>query len=152
PRRTSSFVKGGLSMRFSRWLGVVGCLCLFAIAAQADPTICTFSGAASDTPYAASGNMTGFVFNDGPPGPDANFYRLTFPGQGSTNNIITLDLTAPGPTAHVIGDFDFRIGGTVGTHADGLGVALIPTSVYGTTGPGPGITEEASQGAGDKAV
>jgi hypothetical protein len=66
--------------------------------------------------------------------------------------MIVFDLSAPGAIVHVVGGFDFRIGGTPGTHADGLGVALLPTSIYGPTGNGlngamqlPSITEEASQ-------
>src|SRR5260370_9799038 len=100
-------------MKLLRWLGVLGCLCLFALAAQADPTICTFSGSTADTPYtqyATQGNP-GFVFMGGGPPGNPNFYRLTFSGVGSTNAEIAFDLTAPGPTAHVIVDFDFRITG-----------------------------------------
>jgi hypothetical protein len=134
-------------MSFARGLALLACLCLFALPAQADPTVCTFKGAATDTKYTEYGSgvgLTALVMNDGPAGPDANYYRITMAGVGSTLNQIAFDLTAPGPTSHVVGDFDFRIGGTPGTHADGLGVALLPTSVYGMTGNGPAITEEGS--------
>jgi hypothetical protein len=141
-----------------RWLGVFGSLALFAMSAQAQATVSTFSGAATDTTYTEYGSMSGYVVNDGPSGPDVNYYRLTTAGVGSTNNMVVFDLTAPGATSHVVGDFDFRIGGMAGTHADGMGVALLPTSIYGPTGNGlngakqlPGISEEASQG-GDGSV
>jgi hypothetical protein len=131
-------------VRLSRLVGVLPCLCLFAIPAQADPTVCIFSGAATDTMYAAYGNgPAGSVSNDGPA--DApSYYRFTKAGVANTLNMIAFDLTAPGPTAHVVGDFDFRIGGQPGTHADGMGLALLPTSVWTATGIGPGITEEGS--------
>jgi hypothetical protein len=131
-------------MSLVRWLGILGYLCMFAMSAQAQPTVCTFSGAATDTKYTEYGNgAPASVMNDGPTGA-ANYYRLTTAGVGNTLNMIAFDLTAPGPTAHVVGDFDFRIGGKPGTHADGMGVALLPTSVWGTTGNGPSITEEGS--------
>jgi hypothetical protein len=86
-------------------------------------------------------------FSPGCTGPSASasYYRLTVAGVGSQNNMIAFDLTAPGPTSEVTGDFDFRMGEQVGTHADGIGVALLPTVTYGATGPGPNITEEADQ-------
>jgi hypothetical protein len=135
-------------MRFLGWLGVLGCVCLLAIPAQADPTVGTFSGAATDTPYTESGNGTGYVVNDGPPNA-VNYYRLTTAGVGSTNNRIAFDSTQPGgPKTSVTVDFDYRIGGHADngdptTHADGLGFALLNTDKYGTAGPGPGLTEEA---------
>jgi hypothetical protein len=127
----------------SRWFGVLACLCLLASAAQADPTVQDFSAPAKGTSYAEYGTGTGAANNDGPAGAK-NYYRLTTSGVGNTLNMIAFDRTAAGATAHVVGDFDFRIGGTGGTHADGMGVALLPTSVWGTTGNGPSITEEGS--------
>jgi len=93
--------------------------------------------------------------NDGPTGVDANYYRLTSQGVGSLNNMIVFDLPTPtGPITQVTGSFDFRCGQQIGVHADGIGIALLPTSIYGQTGNGsgtstalPGITEEASQGS-----
>ena len=136
-------------MRLLRWLAVLGCLCLLAISAQADPTICTFSGAATDTFYAEWGNGTGYVVTDGPPNA-VNYYRLTTAGTGNTNNMIAFDTTQPGgPKTSVTVDFDYRIGGHADngdptTHADGIGFCLLNTSAYGTAGQAPGnITEEA---------
>jgi hypothetical protein len=134
-------------VKLLRWLGVLGCLFLLAIPAQAQPTVCTFSGAATDTNYTEYGNMTGYVVNDGPASA-VNYYRLTTAGVGSTNNMIAFDLTSPGESSHIVVDFDYRIGGTPdmgnpNNHADGLGFALLNTAVYGQTGKGPSITEEA---------
>lgn len=134
-------------MSVVRWLAFLACVCMFVLPAYAQPTVSTFSGAATDTKFTEYGNgvgITSMVMNDGPAGADKNYYRLTTAGVGSTLNMIAFDLTAPGATAHVVGDFDFRIGGTAGTHADGIGIALLPTSVYGATGNGPSITEEGS--------
>ncbi len=133
-------------MRVSRWLAVLGCSVLFAISAQAQ-TVCKFTGGAGDTKYTEYGSgldPAEGLQNNGPAGADLNYYRLTVSGHGSTLNMIAFDRTAPGPTSHVVGDFDFRIGGTMGSHADGMGVALLPVSVYGATGNGPGIYEEGS--------
>jgi hypothetical protein len=49
--------------------------------------------------------------------------------------------------SHVVVDFDYRIGGTVGAaaaHADGIGFSLLNTADYGVSGPGTAITEEAT--------
>src|SRR5262249_5112593 len=135
-------------MKLLRWLGVLGCLLLIAMPALADPTVCTFSFAATDTNYTEHGTGGGYVVSDGPPGADVNYVRLTSAGVGSTNNMISCDLTAPGNSSHIVVDFDYRIGGTLdngnpANHADGIGFALLNTAIYNTTGPGPGITEEA---------
>jgi hypothetical protein len=133
-------------MTLARGLVVLGCLCLFAVPAQAQPTVQDFSNpGVTGTNYTEYGNgvISGAVMKDGPV-EAPNYYRLTYSGIGNTNNMIAFDLTAPGPSSHIVVDFDFRIGGS-GNHADGIGFALLPTAVYGPTGNGPGITEEAAQ-------
>jgi hypothetical protein len=135
-----------------RWLGVLGCLCLLAIPAQADPTVCTFSGAATETSYTEYGNGTGFVVSGGPPNA-ANYYRLTTAGVGNTSNKIAFDTTQTGgPKSSVTVDFDYRIGGHADNgnpsgHADGIGFCLLNTDMYGTAGNGPNISEEAQGNA-----
>jgi Bacterial lectin len=140
-------------MSVSRLLGVLGCLCLLAIPAQAQSTatVCTFSGAATDTNYTEYSTVgsKGFVMMDGPPGA-ANYYRFTQAGVGNTISEIAFDLTAPGPSSHIVVDFDFRIGGTPDNgnpdnHADGMGFVLLNTDVYGQTGAGPAIDDEAQR-------
>jgi Bacterial lectin len=138
-----------------RWLGVLGCVCLLAIPAQAQVTISqnfsVYPPPGGGTFYTEYGSGTGTVMNDGPAGVDQNYYRLTA-SQNSTLNQIVFDLPSPtGPVSSVTGSFDFRCGQTIGTHADGIGVALLPTSVYGQVGNGvsgatalPQITEEGS--------
>jgi hypothetical protein len=140
-------------MSFCRWLGVLGCLCLLAIPAQAQPTLQNFGvyppnptspTSTSYTEY-ADGGSPGYQVVGGPPGgANATFYRLTTSGIGSTNANIAFDQTDPNNVTEATIDVDFSIGGTVGAnnYADGLGVALIPVSAYGTTGNGPSITEE----------
>jgi hypothetical protein len=131
-------------MSVFRWLVTLGCLCLLAIPALADSTVQDFSNpGVKGTNYAEYGTGTGAVMTGGPAGA-ANYYRFTQSGVGNTNNIIAFDLTAPGPTAHVVGSFDFRIGGTASptSHADGLGLCFISTANFGTTGNGPTINEE----------
>jgi hypothetical protein len=140
-------------VRLLRCLAVLGCLCLLAISAQADPTVCTFSGAATDTNYTEYGNLSGHVVKNGPPNA-VNYYRLTTAGVLSTNNMIAFDTTqVGGPKSSVTVDFDYRIGGTPdngnpSNHADGIGFCLLNTAMYGTAGQPPGnITEEAQGNA-----
>jgi hypothetical protein len=140
-------------MNRARWLAVLGCLCLIAIPAQAQSTVSTFGGAATDTAYTyytTQAALDGMVMNDGPASA-VNYFRLTYAGVGSTNNEIAFDQSFPDHVAHVTADFDFRLGGTpgAGSYADGMGFALLPVGVYGATGNGlngttalPGITEE----------
>jgi hypothetical protein len=148
-------------VKLVRWLGGLGCLCLLAMPAMAQVTITqdfsAYPNAGSGTTFTEinNGGQPGSGMNDGPPGPACAgfYYRLTYPGVGSTNNMVIFDLPSPtGPVTSVVGDFDFRCGQVQGTHADGIGWALLPTSIYGETGNGlngtaalPGITEEASQ-------
>jgi Bacterial lectin len=140
------FHQRGCFVKLLRSLAVLGCLLLLAMPAQADPTVCTFSGAATDTNYIEYGGG-GYTLSDGPPNA-VNYYRLCTTGIGSQNNSIAFDMTAPGPSSHIVVDFDYRIGGTPdngspSNHADGIGFALLNTDVYNQSGTGPGITEEA---------
>jgi hypothetical protein len=138
-------------MSLSRCLAVLGCLCLLAIPARAQSTatVCSFGGAATDTNYTEYSTLgsQGFIMTDGPPGA-ANYYRLTSAGVGNTIAELAFDVTAPGPSSHIVVDFDFRIGGTADNgnpdnHADGMGFVLLNTAIYGATGRGPQITDEA---------
>lgn len=54
-------------MKLLRWFGLLGCLGLLAAPAQAQPTVCTFTGAATDTnytPYTTQAAMAGQVFSN----------------------------------------------------------------------------------------
>jgi hypothetical protein len=144
-----------------RWLGVLCCAGLMAMPAFAQVTISqnfsAYPNAGTGTAFTEvnGSGQAGTGMNDGPPGPACTgfYYRLTYTGVGSTNNMLVFDLPTPtGPVTSVVGDFDFRAGGTFGAHADGMGWALLPTSIYGQTGNGlngatklPSITEEGSQ-------
>jgi hypothetical protein len=129
-------------MTVSRWLVALACLALLVIPAQAQNTTQDFSGTGG-TPYTEYGQGTAGFVNNGPPGP-ANYYQLCASGVGSTDWCIAFDRTLTGPATHITIDFDFSVGGTAGAgnYADGFGVALIPTSVYGTTGNGPILAAE----------
>jgi hypothetical protein len=143
-------------VRLLRWLGVLSCLCLLAVPVQAQPTVQDFSNpGVVGTNYTEHGNVlavAGTFYSPGPPGA-LNFYRLTATDVGSTNNMIAFDVSQPGgPTSSVTVDFDYRIGGHVDngsptSHADGIGFCLLNTALYGQTGNGPGITEEATGAA-----
>jgi hypothetical protein len=143
-------------MNLSRWLAVLGCLCLFAVVAQAQPTMCDFNPTNSkNTPfydYPWSGSLIGVL----PTKSQASgyFYRLELDGQGSTNNTIAFDQTNTNNITNVSVDFDFRMGrdsvtGGTGTPADGLSVVLLNTSITQnsqnglTSAPGSPVTGDA---------
>ncbi|HON08097.1 MAG TPA: CotH kinase family protein, partial [Verrucomicrobiota bacterium] len=73
----------------------------------------------------------------GDSGSQGNFLRLT-PAIGSLLNGIYFDRTAIGTYSSVTINFDFRINGA----ADGIAVAYLPTSSYGTSGLGTLFSEE----------
>jgi hypothetical protein len=112
-------------------------LCLAATSAQADPTICGFSGVGTDTPYFDN------QFGAAPIGmamptkgqPSGFFYRLGYDNMGSLNNTIAFDQTDVNPATMVVVDFDFRIGkasdspSANSTPADGMGFALLNTNI-----------------------
>lgn len=136
-----------------RWLGAMGCLFLWSVLAQADPTTQNFDG--GGTPYALTG-FGGDPADDTQAGPSGKCCRLT-QATNSGLNTIAFDRTQVGPVSHVFADFDFRIGDSTDgrSHgADGIGFILLNTNAayngngdtYGTTSGGPGdpqITEEA---------
>ena len=137
-------------MRLSQWLGVLGCLCLWAGQAQADATVQNFDG--GGTPYTLTG-FGGDPADDTQPGPTGKCLRLT-QATNSGLNTVAFDRTQTGPVGHVVADFDFRIGDSTDgrSHgADGIGFVLLNTTTpntagdsrYGTMGDGPSITEEA---------
>ena len=68
-------------------------------------------------------------------GSSGRFLRLLTDGVNDNVNVITFDQTAPGPDQTVRAEFDFRLA-SADAPADGFAFMLIPTSVYGTTGPG----------------
>jgi Bacterial lectin len=134
----------------SRWLGAMGCLFVWSVMAQADPTIQTFDG--GGTPYTLTG-FGGDPADDTQAGPSGKCCRLT-QATNSGLNTIAFDRTQVGPVSHVLADFDFRIGDSTDgrSHgADGIGFILLNTQaakngagdVYDITGDGPQITEEA---------
>lgn len=55
-------------------------------------------------------------------------------GPDVSSNSIAFDLTDPGAFPYVVADFDLRLAPATG-RADGLGFALLDTSVFGTSGP-----------------
>jgi hypothetical protein len=142
-------------MRLSLWLGVLGCLCLWACHAQADPTVQDFNKPGG-TPYTLT-NFGGDPADDTQAGPGGKkLLRLTQATNGGLNTC-AFDRTQTGPVGHVVADFDFRIGDSTDgrSHgADGLAFVLLNTQAaingnmppdgYGITADGPQITEEAS--------
>lgn len=75
-------------------------------------------------------------------GSTGRFLRLLYDGVNSSANTITFDQTAPGLFGKIIADFDFRISSAVNNPADGFAFMLIPTALYGRTGPGVNISSQ----------
>lgn len=69
--------------------------------------------------------------------------RLLYDGVNGSANTIAFRQTAPGLFPSVVADFDFRIASSINNPADGFAFMLIPTSLYGTNGPGVNITSAA---------
>lgn len=71
-------------------------------------------------------------------GSTGQFLRLVYDGTGWQGNHYSYDRTDPGQWSTITADFDFRCTSTIGGAAgDGMGMMLLPTSTYGTTGAGP---------------
>jgi len=92
-----------------------------------------FDGAG--TPYTAS------VFGSWPEpevlpgGPDGRFLRLAHDGAGNNINRVAFDDVHGAAASRVVADFDFRFHSD-GSPADGLSFLLLPTWLFGASGPG----------------
>lgn len=70
-----------------------------------------------------------------------NDYLQLIPETGSERNTIAFDRTDPGLYATITVNYDFRFTNNTGTPADGLGMALLNTNNYGTSGDGPNFAQ-----------
>jgi hypothetical protein len=75
-------------------------------------------------------------------GSTGKFLRLLYDGVGDSINSVTFTQTAPGLFQTVIAEFDFRLTSSVADPADGLAFMLVPTSLYGTNGPGVNLSTQ----------
>jgi hypothetical protein len=73
-------------------------------------------------------------------GPTGSYLRLAYAGSNDVRNTITFELSDHGAFPTVIADFDFRMAQS-GPGADGIGVLLLDTAIYGTAGGGPQYAE-----------
>ena len=64
------------------------------------------------------------------------FLRLINDGINNNGNAIAFDQTAPGLFSQIVADFNFRMISPADLPADGFAFMIIPTSTYGTKGPG----------------
>src|SRR5262249_59985796 len=76
------------------------------------------------------------------PGSTGKFLRLLYDGVNSLANTVTFRQTAHGLFQTIVADFDFRLTSSIKNPADGFAFMLIPTSVYGTNGPGVNIISQ----------
>lgn len=87
-------------------------------------TLTQYGATPSPAVLAAGANSTG------------RFLRLLYDGVNNSANTITFEQTAPGCFQTITADFDFRMSSSVANPADGFAFMLIPTTFYGTNGPG----------------
>lgn len=78
-------------------------------------------------------------------GSTGNFLRLLTDGANSCANGLAFRQTDPGLFQTIVADFDFRITSSINYPADGFSFLLIPTSTYGTTGPGVNVASQAAE-------
>ena len=72
-------------------------------------------------------------------GSSGQFLRLIYDGVNNACNGVTFDQTAPLQYDQIDAEFDIRIIDAESNPADGFAFMLIPSSAYGTTGPGINI-------------
>lgn len=87
--------------------------------------------------YRFGGNAGPVVMNEF--GTNGDFLRLAHDGAANQQNSVVFDKQLNGSingATTVVADFDFRATNITGVPADGFSLMLIPTSTYGTTGPG----------------
>ena len=108
-------------------LGVAGALTENFEGAGTNYTLTQYSAAPNASVQAAGAGSTG------------QFLRLLTDGANGNLNGLAFRQTAPGLFDHITGDFDFRILDADSNPADGFSFLLIPTSLYGTSGPGANV-------------
>jgi hypothetical protein len=104
-----------------------------ALPALAADTVQTFDGGGTSATATQSGTAPGAAVVGG--GPTGNFLRLINDGVNGQTNHYAFDNTHGGNWSTITAQYDFRMGGS-GGNADGISFLLIPTSVYGASGPG----------------
>ena len=109
-------------------LGVAGALTENFEGAGTNYTLTQYSAAPNASVQAAGSGSTG------------QFLRLVTDGANGNLNGLAFRQTAPGLFDHITADFDFRILDAEGDPADGFSFLLIPTSLYGTNGPGANVS------------
>ena len=78
-------------------------------------------------------------------GSTGKFLRPLTDGANGCANGLTFRQTAPGLFQTIVADFDFRITSSINYPADGFSFLLIPTSLYGTNGPGVNVPSQAAE-------
>jgi hypothetical protein len=101
------------------------------------PTLQDFEGAVGTTNYTLAGSAA-VTTNDA--GSTGKFLRLV-PAAASLTGTAGFTRTAPGTWNTVVASFDFRVTPGAG-QADGMSVAFLNTTTYGTNGAAPGMSEE----------
>lgn len=95
-----------------------------------------FEGAGSNYTLTQYGAAPAPAVQTADTGSTGKFLRLLYDGVNGLANTVSFRQTAPGLFQTIIADFDFRLTSSVKNPADGFAFMLIPTSLYGTNGPG----------------
>ncbi len=95
-----------------------------------------FEGPGTNYTSSQTSTAPGPAVQPGGAGTTGSYLRLLNDTINANANAITFRQTAPGLYPKITADFDFRITDAAGAPADGFSFMLIPTSTYGTSGPG----------------
>ncbi|HVV74104.1 MAG TPA: lamin tail domain-containing protein, partial [Verrucomicrobiae bacterium] len=96
----------------------------------------TFETPSTDYTLSQYGSTPGPAVQSGDGNSTGSYLRLLYDGVNSSANSVTFRETAPGLFQTITADFDFRLTSAPNNPADGFAFMLIPTSLYGTNGPG----------------
>ncbi|QNN22516.1 PEP-CTERM sorting domain-containing protein [Planctomycetales bacterium ZRK34] len=119
---------------------------LVAAPAMAASTVADFDTAGtaySLREWNSAGDNPPVIMNDAAHTEIGDYLQL-IPEVGNERNTVAFDRTALGLYQTITVDYDFRITNTTGTPADGLGMSLLSTANYGTTGDGANFAQHSA--------
>lgn len=104
-----------------------------------------FEGTSTDYTLTQYGNDPAPAVQPADANSTGEFLRLLYDGVNNSANGLAFRQTAPGLFQTIVADFDFRITSGGNNPADGFCFLLIPTSLYGTNGPGVYIPSQPAE-------
>jgi len=104
-----------------------------------------FGGSPANYTLTQYGASPGPAVQPAEPGSTGDFLRLLTDGANNCANGLAFRQTAPGLFQTIVADFDFRITSSINYPADGFSFLLIPTALYGTSGPGVNVASQPAE-------